>query len=333
MVEIPLRNNSTILKIYESYEERQRKSPPRIHLGASEIGHECERKIWYSYRWVAEQVFNGRMLRLFDTGKLEENRLVADLNGIDGVDVKAFDLKTGRQFRLDLFGGHFGGSLDGLCIGIPEAPKTWHVLEMKTHNDKSFKSLVSKGVKESKPEHFIQMQAYMGMSHEQTIPLVGSPIERAFYFAVNKNTDDLYEERVHFEPIEYEKIKAKAKRVLFSNKPLPKISSDEDFYVCKMCHFKEICHSKEIKISSKRNCRTCLHSTAYDDGTWRCEKFNKVLGITEQREGCMNHLYIPGLVPLRQTDVLENDKGVIYESEELDTYINYEGGELRAYNK
>ena len=331
MAQMPPRND-TIHKIYNSYEERQRQSPPRLHLGASEIGKECERQIWYSYRWAKETTFSGRMLRLFDTGKLEENRLIADLNSI-GVDVRAFDLKSGRQFRMELFGGHFGGSLDGLCLGIHEAPKSWHVLEMKTHNEKSFKSLVDKGVQISKPEHYAQMQIYMGMSHEQTIPLVGKPIDRAFYFSVNKNTDELYTERVMYDPIEYEKNKAKAKRIIFSDKPSPKISPDENFYICKMCNFKEICHSKEPKILTAKNCRTCLHSTTYDDGTWRCEKFNKVLGIVEQRQGCMSHLYIPNLVPLKQVDVLDSDRGVIYESEEAEIYINYEGGEFSKEKK
>ena len=51
----------------------------RDHLGASIIGKDCERALWYDFRWAARRGFSGRMLRLFDTGKREEDRLVRDL--------------------------------------------------------------------------------------------------------------------------------------------------------------------------------------------------------------------------------------------------------------
>lgn len=325
MVLIPPRD-TTITRIYSKYSDKQKVDPKRLHLGASEIGRECERQIWYSFRWVKETEFPGQILRLFDTGKLEENRIVSDLNSI-GVDVRPFDLKTGRQYRMDLFGGHFGGSLDGLCLGLVEAPKTWHVLEMKTHNDKSFKTLIDKGVKEAKPEHWMQMQSYMGMSHEQ--PLDGfPPFTRSFYFAVNKNTDELYTERVEYEGEAYLRIKEKARRIIFASTPLPKISEKPSFFQCKFCLFNKICHASapnEIEIPQK-NCRTCVHSTAYDDGTWRCEKWNQVLGLKEQIAGCEKHLYIPNLLPYKQTDVIEN--GIVYEDNDKNIIINYEGGEI-----
>ena len=56
------------------------------------------------------------------------------------------DPETGRQWRVEAHGGHFGGSLDGVALGLLEAPKTWHVLEFKTHSVKSFADLVAKGV-------------------------------------------------------------------------------------------------------------------------------------------------------------------------------------------
>ena len=324
--------STTIQRIYDGYEARARKDPPRLHLGASEIGRECERQIWYGFRWAKDNIFPGQILRLFDTGKLEENRLVADLSSI-GVDVRAFDLKTGRQFRLETFGGHFGGSLDGICLGVVEAPKTWHVLEMKTHNERSFKSLVDKGVKESKPEHFYQMQTYMGMSHETPLPEIGK-LDRAFYFAVNKNNDQLYVERINYDGGVYMNIIEKARRIIFSPHIPPRISEKPDFYQCKWCNFQGVCHgkvqSKDENVPAwdkpQRNCRTCLHSTAYDDGTWRCEKWNRILAPEEQRAGCEKHLYIPSLLPFKQIDATDNS--VIYDNEQGGTLTNYEGGHL-----
>lgn len=329
MVQIPEYEDGTVSKIYRKYEERARVDPPRIHLGASEIGKECERAIWYSFRWTKESKFEGRVLRLFDTGKLEENRFVADLNSI-GADVRAFDIKTGKQFRLESYGGHFGGSLDGVLRGIVEAPKAWHVLEMKTHNEKSFKSLIENGVQKSKPEHYIQMQTYMGMSHDTPFPEIGS-INRAFYLAVNKNNDELYAERIHYDGQTYLQIQEKAKRIIFSQTPLTRIGLTPNFYKCKWCNFRGTCHGKinpkgeEIPWEKPApTCRTCIHSTALEDGTWRCEKWNRILRPEEQRAGCEKHLYLPDIIPLKQIDA--TDDSVIYEDSNGSAIINYEGG-------
>jgi hypothetical protein len=80
------------------------------------------------------------MLRLFETGRLEEERLIRNLRRI-GVTVLDVDPETGRQWHVQAYGGHFGGSMDGAGLGVPEAPKTRHALEFKTHNARSFAEL------------------------------------------------------------------------------------------------------------------------------------------------------------------------------------------------
>ena len=81
MAELPESQNITrtaIFKHYETSADRQ----GRPHLGASEIGHECDRYLWLSFRWAKPADFDGRMLRLFDTGNHQEPRLIADLRAI-----------------------------------------------------------------------------------------------------------------------------------------------------------------------------------------------------------------------------------------------------------
>ena len=65
----------------------------RSHLGASMIGRECSRELWYSFRWVKPSSFNGRMLRLFNRGHREEERFIEWLEGI-GAKVWADDLEN-----------------------------------------------------------------------------------------------------------------------------------------------------------------------------------------------------------------------------------------------
>ena len=51
-----------------------------------------------------------------------------------------------------------------VALGLLEAPKTWHVVEFKTHSAKSFRELAAKGVAEAKPQHWAQMQVYMHLT-------------------------------------------------------------------------------------------------------------------------------------------------------------------------
>lgn len=54
----------------------------RDHLGASLIGHSCNRYLWLTFRWAVMPKFEGRMLRLFNTGNREEVRIAEELRGI-----------------------------------------------------------------------------------------------------------------------------------------------------------------------------------------------------------------------------------------------------------
>ena len=158
MATLPASQHSTREAIFRHYEKNAERGG-RPHLGASLIGHDCDRYLWLSFRWAKHATFDGRMLRLFDTGNQQESRLVADLRAI-GVEVSDKN-ENGAQWGFKAIGGHFGGSMDGAGKGLPEAPETWHVLEFKTSNAKSFAALQKNGVEKAKPQHWAQMQVYM----------------------------------------------------------------------------------------------------------------------------------------------------------------------------
>lgn len=286
MVKLPPALTPTVDAIFAAYEEA-RGDGFREHLGASLIGKSCERALWFDFRWVTLSRHEGRILRLFETGQREEERLVRNLRAT-GATVLEVDPATGRQFRVEAHGGHLGGSLDGIAIGLREAPKTWHVLEFKTHSAKSFAQLVSKGVAASKPQHVAQMQIYMH--------LMG--LTRAFYLAVCKDTDALYAERVEADPAEAERLLAKASRIIDAARPPSRISDDPAWFECRMCSHNAVCHLGE---RAAVNCRTCLHSTPVEGG-WHCARHDRMLGSTEQRLGCGKHLFIPDLVAGEVTD-------------------------------
>ncbi len=290
MAELPAITSPTREAIFAGY-EADADEGFRAHLGASLIGKDCERALWYDFRWTTVAHHPGRLLRLFETGQLEEARIVRNLRRT-GATVLEVDPETGRQWRVQAHGGHFGGSLDAVALNLREAPKTWHVLEFKTHASKSFVELVAKGVRQSKPQHYAQMQIYMKLTG----------MTRAMYLAVNKDNDDLYVERVEADGEFADRLLAKAGRIIFAARPPARISDDPAWYQCRLCSHAGICrHEAPAAV----NCRTCLGSTPVVGG-WQCERLQRALSDAEQRGGCSQHLYIPNLVPGEQVDAGED---------------------------
>lgn len=280
MTAIP-QSNQSIASMIDAHHERNTEQP-RAHLGASQLGHPCDRWLWLSFRWAVQPTFPGRILRLFRRGHMEEATIVSDLRAI-GIDIRS----TGNtQHRVD-FGAHVSGSIDGIIeSGVPEAPKKRHLAEFKTHSKKSFDALVKDGVQKSKPEHWVQMQVYM----------MGTEIDRALYLAVCKDDDRLYTERVKFDRETAEKAIARGQRITLSDRMPPPLSTDPSWYQCKFCAAHEFCHST---LTTKHvNCRTCVHSTAKEDSTWRCERHQADgIPVEFQRQGCDSHVIHPDLVP------------------------------------
>lgn len=271
---------TSIQELIDKHQEKK-KYDPRSHIGASIIGHPCDRWIWLAFRWAVQPQFPGRILRLFRRGQMEEATIVSDLRAI-GMDVRT----SRQQARVD-FGAHVCGSIDAIIeSGVPEAPKKRHVAEFKTHSSKSFADLEKKGVEKSKPEHFVQMQLYMH----------GTEIDRAFYLAVCKDDDRIYTERVRYDKEVAEKFIARGRRLALEDRMPPPISTSPSWYQCKFCDAHEFCY--ETKTTKHVNCRTCAHSTAKVDSTWRCERHEADgIPVEFQRHGCESHVLHPDLVP------------------------------------
>lgn len=255
------------------------KFPFRSHMGASGIGDECPRKIWYNFRWAKKPSFDGRMLRLFNRGHLEEARFIALLLMI-GAQVYQQD-ENGNQFRISDAGGHFGGSGDGIVYGIPDLPPGAPALcEFKTSGENPFKKLVKEGVRNAKFEHFVQMQVYMRK--------MGIPI--ALYMAVNKNTDEIHAELVPLDIEVADQFIERGSKIVFYPTSPDRISNSPGWWACRFCDFLDICHKEG---EPEKNCRTCSYGVPEEDGTWKCHNTNRdniistdALTKEQQYEGC-----------------------------------------------
>ena len=258
---------ATVQAIYEHYKAK-RKNEHRPHLGGSQIGNECNRALWYQFRHMDAPEFEGRMLRLFETGDREESRIVDNLRAV-GVTVWEKDPDTGKQIRFTACDGHFALSLDGVGQGFKESSQP-HILEFKTMSEKNFRAMEKDGLEKSKPVYWAQCQIGMHLAD----------IDRCAFIAINKNTDEIYLERVKRDLAAGLALIAKAEAIIFTDKPPAKLNTDPSFYLCRFCDFKHVCHQGKPPLV---NCRTCAHSTPErgGDGAWSCamgQPFGKVCG-------------------------------------------------------
>jgi hypothetical protein len=273
---------------------RQDEDAHRSHMGASVIGHECARHVWYNFRWAHKGNFEGRMLRLFNRGHLEEGRLIAALLMI-GCQIYQQD-ENGKQFRISHAEGHFGGSGDGIALGIPDlAPGQPSQCEFKTHNDKSFTKLAGEnwkkyvehlldpgkpkvqfdgeGVREAKFEHYVQMQIYMRK--------MGLAV--GLYMAVNKNDDAIYAELVPADTIIADQFLDRGEKLVWMDEPPKKLNESPGFWMCRFCDHRPVCH---LKAAPDRNCRSCQYSKPLPNAEWTCLRDNTILDKSKQLAGC-----------------------------------------------
>lgn len=237
----------------------------RNHLGASTLGEPCWRKLWYQFRWVKEERFNGRMMRLFNVGHSAEPRFVTYLRGI-GFEVKEFN-EDGKQFRISGAMGHYGGSLDGMC----KAPARYQLSEdlvflneFKTNGTgKGFSDVEEKGLQKTKPMHYAQMSQYgykMGLRY-------------GLYMIENKNDSAIIIKIVELDWNLGLQLEKKATDIVNAKEPPPRISENPAMQECQWCNFKDICHKGE---RPEKNCRSCRNCMPTDNATWTCSIYGVI---------------------------------------------------------
>lgn len=275
MAIIPPRLEQQIVnRIYAAIEKE--KVNPDLYLGrlgSSFIGEECVRQIWLEWRGFARGQFEGRILRLFETGHLQEERIVADLRraGFAVWDKR----EDGRQFEFVDQTGHFITKVDGVVKDVPESDEP-HLLEIKTHNKKSFDGLLKKGVRDAKPLHYAQVQISMALGG----------FTRALYVALCKDDEQFHVERIEEDKTFQAKLRIKIEKLVDAQLRPAGISDDASSFGCKFCSMKAVC-TKEAE--PLRHCRTCSMCSAGDEGKWVCNLNNFTLTLDEQRQGCEHH--------------------------------------------
>lgn len=238
----------------------------RPYIGYSSAGEPCDRALWYGFHWINKRIISSKLKRIFDTGHIMEHFMTRAL-------IDAGMLIYDEQVEIIGPHGHVKGHIDGKCKGVPLYEDLEHLLELKTMNEKNFKMVIKKGVKSGFLKYYSQMQAYMG----------NLDMSCALFVAYNKNTSEIYLERVLFDKPHFDMLESKLTGVLYSEFPLDKIG-EKTWFTCKFCDFYDICHN-EAPID--KNCRTCKNSNIEENGKWSCEAHDKELSTEDQRKGCV----------------------------------------------
>ena len=271
MAQLPI---DTRLKVEIAIEDEVVIQEFRPYLGISSIADSCARKLWYGFRLCKKRSISARLNRLFQRGHREESIIQADFRKIGIIhhsDQK--EVVTGQ--------GHIRGHIDDILENVPDAPKTPHLGEYKTHNNKSFTDLKKKGVRLSKPVHYGQMVCYMD----------ALKLKRGLYVAVNKDNDERYYERISADPAKAKELILRGMDIISSEIPMPKIGN-ATWYECKWGDYYGICHNGETPL---KNCRTCKYGDIIPEGKWECSGHKIELSFEQQQLGCSKHKYLEGL--------------------------------------
>ncbi len=222
-------------------------TPPRTYLGASRLGHACERALQFEFAGAPKDDcadFGGQTLRIFEIGHQLEDLAIRWLRAA-GLDLytRKGNRPDGEQFGFSVAGGRIWGHVDGIIASAPAlfgigTPALW---ECKTMNAKNWRACVKDGVAVAKPVYAAQIalyQAYM----EGTVP--GISAHPALFTAINKDTAELHHELVPFDAGLAQRMSDRGVRILLATDAgelLPRLAANRDFFECRFCPWAERC--------------------------------------------------------------------------------------------
>jgi hypothetical protein len=195
---------------------------PRDYIGASSIGADCLRKIWYEFKGTHADGVHSKMRRTWSIGKRLEGLVIEWLRSARVLVEICHD--TYHAKNVPTFQGHFDG--------IVFLGKNKSILEIKTAKDASFKIFESKGLRLWNPQYYAQVQSYMGMSG----------IDSAYILVLNKDNSALSDEYVTFDEEFYVGLEQKALMISKSVVEPPRINGSPLWFQCKICKYNKICH-------------------------------------------------------------------------------------------
>jgi hypothetical protein len=297
----------------------------RSHLGASLIGRECKRYLWYVFRWCLHEKTTGRQQRLFNRGHREEDRFIEWLEGI------------GFQLWFENYEGFaYHAESDSYCI-LKENEEGDGLAERILPDNPNFRAHIRRAKADGLefPQYRISdVMGHFGGSLDGIARLPerygidepvlvefktngtgagfnklgdsGMPVAKPEHFAqtstygkkygfryvlylnINKNDDSLHVEVTKLDNKLGEQMIIKAEQIILSQDAPPRLSDNPTFHKCGYCAMKEICHKGAIP---EKNCRSCKNARPVENAEWFCDVHNGVIPKDFIPQACPS--YIP----------------------------------------
>lgn len=292
----------------------------RNYLGASAIGEECWRQIWYDYRHATLAKPGGRMRRLWSRGHREEPFFIA-LLALVGIKVEQEDPNSGDNLWY-----HDGS--DSYVVEPWDAPTPgggsdylddvthikWHVerakwqgLEIKPRKQWRFEGYRGhfsgscdgfgcvettrflcefKTSNKKRFEELVELRVQKAQPKhyaQMQVYMKNFKLPFALYCCVCKDDDKLYFEIVMYNEKVALENEIKAEKIIETRKPPARINNSPSFFKCKFCDHRLTCH---FGVKMEKNCRTCVHGVPADGGIWRCQRWNANPPPQVMKVGC-----------------------------------------------
>lgn len=192
------------------------------NISSYDLGAECDRSAWLKSRIVGKGIKDARLLRYFQSCKDHKKRVIYWL---EGCGVEVWD----QNKQLSFADFKAKSRIDGMALGVKEAPEKNHLLSIRPLQDKAFKDVIKNGMpNKDKIKINIDMN------------LLG--VDRCLYIAVNKNNDEIHIERIKADKKFAKAQLTRSERIVSMTSPPARIGNGKpSWFQCKICPVREEC--------------------------------------------------------------------------------------------
>lgn len=245
---------------------------PRNYLGMSEVGHPCDRFIWFKFRQFTKIPMDNRMFLLFRFGDKIEELICSNLRAAG---YKLENAWPDPQAAFVTLGGILHGHSDG-AIYLPEGKA---LLECKSANKKKFQAFTLGGVRATYEKYYWQSQLYMGCGN----------LDRALFVILCKDDSNIYTEIVPFNKAEFNGLIERI-RGICTYPAFPPIMDIPD---CQYCDYRLHCKTNEA-FQTTHNCMTCnyLKVTINESAEFYCQHPAHAFQIHHTDMNCQDYSWV-----------------------------------------
>lgn len=210
-----------LLKNESAKREESERKPPQVDRMSS--AGRCYRERWANLQGIPIDYgkgFGAKVLQIFRLGHAVED-VVVDLLVEAGFSVYDQQREVGE--------GQWIGHIDGIIEWSPsgrEWDRVTSMLEIKSANANQFALCQKQGYEKWKPAYAAQLHAYMGYIPE---------VDEALAVVYNKNTSEIYAERILFDLDEFERLKTNS-QIATDSVSMPPRPPEAKSHGCKLCN-------------------------------------------------------------------------------------------------